>query len=157
MDLQSKPPATKPELTSVLSDVLGDLAFMVADDEVPEVPAGTVWLHGEIRYTGSSVGALQLWCTRGFATRLAANLLGLEPDEGEAQVGAEDAVREFMNVLCGQLVTTWFGNGPVFNLSIPDVCECTDAPRVENVARHDRSELFVEGEPVFCVHRSAEA
>lgn len=138
------------DLNAVLADVLADLAFMVADDESVTFPPGTVWLHGEIRYEGPHTGALRMWCTRDFATRLAANLLGLEPDDGSAQVGAEDAVREFLNVLCGQLVTACYGSGPVFNLSIPSVQEDIEPPPTEAAPGRCRCQLAIDGEPLIC-------
>jgi hypothetical protein len=157
MDPSRKPPTTNaPDLTTVLSDVLGDLAFMIADDEAAEPATGRVWLRGEIAYHGPDSGSLRLWSTRSFASRLAANLLGLEPEDGSAQVGAEDAVREFMNVFCGQLVTAWYGRGPVFNLSIAEVTEQVEPPDIEAVDERSRVQLSVEGEPVFCTHRREE-
>lgn len=148
-----QPPETaQPDLTTVVTDVLGDLAFMVTDDEAPELPAGTVWLLGEVRYSGPRAGVLRCWCTRDFATQLAANLLGIEPREGEAQVAAEDSVREFMNVLCGQLVTTWYGTESVFNVSIPQVCERADTPRLAESGADAWCQLSLDGEPLLCTH-----
>lgn len=153
MNPTNQPPATDvPDLGTVVSDVLGDLAFMVTDGEPVTLPTGMVWLQGEVQYFGPEKGCLQCCCTRDFAVQLAANLLGIEAEEGEAQVAAEDAIREFMNVLCGQLVTTWYGAEAVFNLSIPTVCERLDPPgAVPEGSRH--CQLSVDGEPVHCVHR----
>lgn len=152
MDPTSKATAAdRLPLTTVVSEVLGDLAFMIADDAAEELPAGSIWLEGRVSYRGPERGTLRLWCTREFATRLAANLLGLEPDEGEAQIGADDALRELMNVLCGQLVTTWHGTEQVFHLSIPTVVECSEPPTMADVAEHARCRLFVEDEPLLCL------
>lgn len=110
-------------------------------------------MQGEIAYRGPLAGRLQCWCTRGLATKLAANLLALEPDEGEAQVGADDALREFMNVLCGQLVTRWYGSEAVFNLSIPVVHECMGAPESPTAEPGQVCQFSIEGEPLICIHR----
>lgn len=144
----NRPPA--PDLGRLLSDVLGDLAFMIADDPPPAPSPGALWLHGAIRFDGGAHhGTARVWCSRVFAQRLAANLLGLEPGEGTVQVGAEDALREFLNVLCGQLVTTWYGTQDVFNLSIPEVTEALDPPPPPDpTAVHCR--VQVDGEPVVC-------
>lgn len=143
-------------LDRLVLDVLGDLAFMVTDDGAPDLLPGTVWMHGRIHYAGPAAGTLECWCTREFATRLAANLLGLEPGDGEAQVRAPDALREFMNVLCGQTVTTWHGTEHVFDLSIPEVTECVDAPALPIGEQSDRGRLSVEGEPLLFVHTVSE-
>lgn len=145
------PPVARnaPDLGTVVLDVLGELAFMVTDDTPPPLPAGTVYLQAEIEYRGPLHGRLRCWCTRGFAQRLAANLLGIEPGQAEAQLAAEDAVREFMNVLCGQLVTLWHGADPVFNLTIPTVCECLAAPAELGAEPRHSALLSIEGEPLL--------
>ncbi len=147
----TKPPLTTdtPDLTTVVMDVLGDLAFMVSDDGRNELPAGTIWMQGEIGYKGSAQGTLRCWCTRAFAAQLAANLLGIEPNAAEAQIGAEDAVKEFMNVLCGQLVTLWHGTADVYTLSIPTVCECTEAPADLDPESPTAGQLCIDGEPLL--------
>ena len=153
-------PETKSEkhdLATVLTDVLGNLAFMVSDDDSVEPPPGTVWLKCEINYHGPVSAALTCWCTRDFAIQLAANLLGIEADEGDAQAAAEDAVREFMNVLCGQLVTAWYGTTDVYSLSIPAVRECLDAPTQAEASGGSHCQLSVSGEPLYCVCRQGDA
>ncbi len=154
MDANKQPStSTKPDLGNIVLDVLGDLAFMVTDDAQPELAVGTVWMAAEVTYFGETSGTLRCWCTRDFAARLAANLLGIEADEGEAQIGAEDAVREFMNVLCGQLVTTWHGTAGVFNLSIPTVHECIEAPTVEAGSADQSCQVSIEGEPLLITYQ----
>jgi len=141
---------TGPELTHVVLEVLGDLAFMLTDDQPTDWPAGTAWLQGEVSYRGAVAGTLRCWCTRDFAARLAANLLGIEAEQGAAQVAAEDAVREFLNVLCGQLITVWHGTRNVFDLSIPRVHECAAAPAPDGIPARHVCRLSVEDEPLLC-------
>jgi len=144
---------TQRSLAVVVTDVLGDLAFMVSDDEPLPPPPGAVWLECEITYRGPQSGTLRCWCTRDFAVQLAANLLGIEPDEGDASTSAEDAVREFMNVLCGQLVTAWHGTSPVFTLSIPTVQECLIPPAPAGAEPHTFCQLSISGEPFCCAYQ----
>ncbi|MBU0637891.1 MAG: chemotaxis protein CheX [Planctomycetes bacterium] len=154
MEPTNPPATTKPrDLTDVVSEVLGNLAFMVGDDEDAVLPAGAVWLQCEITYRGPFSGTLTCWSTRDFAVELAANLLGIDRDEGEAHGGAEDALREFMNVLCGQLVTAWHGTEAVFTLSIPSLCECAETPPATDGADECRCQLSVGDEPFVCTHR----
>jgi hypothetical protein len=142
-----------PELTQVVLEVLGDLAFMISDDEPAPAPAGTEWMRGEVGYHGAANGTLQCWCTRRLAIQLAANLLGIEAEEDPAHTAAEDALREFMNVLCGQLVTSWFGRAAVFNLSIPTVHAGEPTPADVAAAAQDSCRLSVDGEPLVCLSR----
>jgi len=153
MDQHSPSPVnTAPDLNTVLADVLANLAFMVSDDEPAAPPPQTVWLEGEIHYQGPQRGRLQCWCTQPFAVQLAANLLGTEPDDRQAQQAGHDAVREFMNVLCGQFVTARYGTRPVFSLTIPTVHNCGGPPDLSDAPPHDACWLSVGGEPFLCRH-----
>ena len=147
----------KRDLAAVVTEVLGDLAFMVSDDEPIDLPAGAAWLRCEVSYDGPAQGTVCCWCTRDFAIQLAANLLGTEPDEGDAQIVAEDAVCEFMNVLCGQLVTTWHGKDDVYNLSIPMVRECTETPQPPAVEDGTYCQLSISSEPFYCTYCQRDA
>ncbi|MCH8804704.1 MAG: chemotaxis protein CheX [Planctomycetes bacterium] len=139
------------ELAAVVSKILGDLAFMVGDGESHgKIPADAIWLQGEISYRGPLAGTLRCFCTRDFAVQLTANLLGLDPDEEDARDGADDAMREFMNVLCGHLITVWHGTEAVFNITLPKVVECREPPNPESWASTCHCRLWVAGEPFFC-------
>ena len=144
--------ATNEDLAMLVGEVLGNLAFMVSDDEPAELLPGAVWLQCEVGYQGPVGGTLRCWCTRDFAIQLAANLLGIEPDEGDAQASAEDACREFMNVLCGHLVTAWHGNEAIFNLSIPIVKECLETPQPPGNESITCCQISISGEPFYCAH-----
>jgi CheY-specific phosphatase CheX len=145
-------PTTKPELAAIVAEVLGDLAFLIADTAPPAETTGTIWLQGDVRYDGAESGRLTCWCTRQFAIQLAANLLGTDPDDAEALTDAEDALQELLNVLCGNLVTAWYGDTAVFNLSIPSVKECIDAPEATADDAQQACWLSVSDEPVLVVH-----
>lgn len=145
------------ELSAIVADVLGNLAFMVSDEEPNEYPPGAVWVECTVTYHGPPNGRLSCWCTRDFAIQLAANLLGIEPDESDALAGAEDAVREFMNVLCGQMVSIWHGSTSVFSLSIPTVRECLDLPSACGGPAGQHCQLSISGEPLYCSYEQLEA
>jgi hypothetical protein len=148
----SKTSAAKasPDLATIVGDVLGDLAFLVSDDERPALPLGVVWLECRISYSGPVSGTLRCWCTQGFASQLAANLLGTRPDDDAVHDGVGDALGEFMNVVCGQLVTAWHGLHAVFGLSIPMVSECRETPCFDLEQRDGACALSISGEPFYC-------
>jgi len=104
---------------TIFSEVLANLAFMFTDEDIPAPAPGDPWLETIIEYRGSVCGTLTFLCTRGFARLLAANLLAIDPQDPAADTKAEDAAREFMNIVCGQLVTTLHGAERMFDLSIP--------------------------------------
>jgi hypothetical protein len=139
-----------PELKSIVLEVLGDLAFMITDDEPVHSPSDSDWISGEVSYRGPTAGTVRCCCTRALAIQLAANLLGIEVDECPAQTAAEDALREFLNVLCGQLVTRWYGRSAVFDLSIPSVQVGVPAPTVAGETGSNTCRLSVEGQLLLC-------
>ncbi len=149
-----QPATARPELGRLVFNVLSDLAFMVADEEPADWPIDEPRLEGEISYQGPAGGTLRCWCTRTFALRLAANLLGLEPEDEKAQTAAEDAVRELLNVLCGQLVTAFHGTEAVFNMSIPRVQAGYQMPPGA-LTGPDFCQFVVEGEPIVCWYQPA--
>ncbi|HNQ23851.1 MAG TPA: chemotaxis protein CheX [Phycisphaerae bacterium] len=139
-------------LTTVFSEVLANLAFMFTDTEPGEPVLEGEWLETMISYHGPYQGTLRLRCTRAFTVLLAANLLGIDPDDDEAEHGADDAAKEFMNIVCGQLVTTLHGTDPVFNLSIPRSTPLAEPPDLYSEDVSTTSTLWVEGHPVQLVY-----
>ena len=148
---------TTTTLTTVHSEVLANLAFMFNDDGEFDPPVGERWLETLISYKGSVSGSLRLTCTETFATQLAANLLGTESGVTTRQE-SNDAVKEFMNVICGQYVTAAYGTEELFDLSIPEVFErsTTSILGEPEGASGERAFLSVDGQWMQLLHtRSA--
>lgn len=49
---KNDPTTAIPDLATILDDVLGDLAFLVGDDEQPEPRSGTLWMECRVSYSG---------------------------------------------------------------------------------------------------------
>lgn len=141
-------------LTEILSDVLADLAFMMIDDEPVAAPLDDELLETVIAYRGPEEGSLLLHCGREFSVALAANLLGLNPDDPDAGQRSQDAVAEFMNIICGQAVTRLYGTEATFDLTIPKVSTCACFPGPENENDADVAVLNIEGHWVRLLHRA---
>jgi CheY-specific phosphatase CheX len=47
----------------------------------------------------------------------------MDPEDDLVRERALDSLKEMLNVTCGQLLTSFAGEGPVFDLSIPAVAE----------------------------------
>lgn len=132
-------------LTTIFSEILANLAFMFTDAELAEPSPGDRWLETTIAYRGSSSGTLRFRCTSDFSVLLAANLLGIETQDQEARDKARDATGEFMNIVCGQLVTTLHGTDEVFDLTIPEICELCEAPEFTRDDSDESTTLCVDG------------
>lgn len=145
-------------LTTVLSEVLADLAFMFTDEREFDPPVGERWLETTISYKGPEAGSLRMTCTEPFAAQLATNLLGLESGEETSEQESNDAVKEFMNVVCGQYVTAAYGTEDVFNLTIPEVQELATTPEFGDCeeAAGEVALLSVEGRWMQLLHTRSE-
>lgn len=142
-------PETQHDFGAIVSRVLGEMAFLISDDDSPETADAGEWIAGQIGYRGPVSGTIRCWFHPELALELAANLLGLDPDSPEAHDSAEDAVGEFMNVLCGQLVTTWYDQTAVFDLTIPQVTRTSNTGDDEGASL---TRLMVSGQPLRCTH-----
>ena len=141
-------------LTTIFFDVLADLAFMFTDDDEAAPSPAETWLETTINYNGTSVGNLTFRCSRAFTVQLAANLLGIDVAEVDDDAKADDAVKEFMNIVCGQLITALHGTDDVFNLSIPKIRFLDEAPDFSEVDGLEASTVSVEGEPVQLTYQA---
>jgi chemotaxis protein CheY-P-specific phosphatase CheC len=110
-------------LVEVFCNVLENLAFMFAeaieDEEVRQTPEA--YLVARMRFAGPMRGALRLAAPAPMCTEIAANVLGLDPEDAMVATGSEDALKELLNVTCGHVLTALAGEEPVFDLSVPDV------------------------------------
>lgn len=114
-------PAARPPLQTIVDAVLNQFAFL-ASEETPDAAApGTPGMEGVMTYHGPEHGRVRCWCTPGFARELCCNVLGIDPSEQLQPATLTDAVGEFLNIVCGQLLTSWYGTEAVFSLSPPQV------------------------------------
>ncbi len=144
-------------LTQVLSEVLANLAFMFTEDESPDPVPDDQWLEVTIHYHGPRSAALCLRCSRGFSILMAANLLGVDQESEDPEPKADDAVKEFMNVVCGQLITTMHGSDDVFDVSIPDIIELPEEPDWDEETEALVTTVTVEGHRIQLVYAPSEA
>ena len=150
-------PQTTAALTTVFSDVLGNLAFMFSDGDQADPSSAATWLETTIGYHGPSSGTLRLQCTSEFGVLLAANLLGIDPEDDDAESKAQDAVKEFMNIVCGQFVTAAHGTNDVFDLTIPATRTLEQMPDSLNCDDEWSSTLTVEGHCVQLTYAPGES
>ncbi len=146
------PRATTVSPTTIFSEILANLAFMFTGEPVPDPPAGGDWWEATIAYRGPDCGTLRLCCTSEFARLLAANLLGVDPQEEPAGAKAADSVKELMNVLCGQFVTAVHGTEHVFDLSLPQIRELSVVDAADGPSEEGFATVYVEGHAVRIAH-----
>ena len=110
-------------IQNVFCDVFEQLAFMfgepVENDELAE--NNTRHLQAYMTFSGDRTGEIIMTVPDKMCPEIAANVLGVEPDDEQVMDLAGDALKEILNITCGQLLTAVAGERPVFDLSVPEV------------------------------------
>ncbi|MCL2183949.1 MAG: chemotaxis protein CheX [Chitinispirillia bacterium] len=98
-------------------------------------------------FTGPKNGKCELAAGRNLCLLLASNMLGIEPDEDQAQAEAhaDDALKEALNVICGRFLTEAFGEEAVYSLTAPVIGAINDLSLVDENAESETM-LFFETE-----------
>ncbi|MBK7189183.1 MAG: chemotaxis protein CheX [bacterium] len=117
-------------LTSVSAtflEVVEQLTFMFGE---PAAKSGVLDADGDyvlaqLDFTGDVTGRLSLAVPADCVPEIAANILGLEPEEMEASTMAPDSLGEMLNVICGHVIMAIAGKGADFRLGGPEVGPAT--------------------------------
>jgi len=116
---------TKPDPLQVLLDVfcemIGKLAFMFGEpvDKSELAQTAAEYTMTSMEFSGAMEGQLALVVPEEMCAAIAANVLGVEPEEALEPARASDAIKEVLNVTCGHVVTAMAGERPVFRMSVP--------------------------------------
>jgi len=109
-------------LEAVFPDVLQRVAFAFGEPALAsELTCPEEGLLGRIRFSGSSRGHMEIAAPAAFAGEFASNALGLEPGAMLEPGQAEDAWRELLNIVCGNILTDRAGEAAVLDLTPPEV------------------------------------
>jgi len=115
--------AHKETLQRVAEEQFEQLAFMfpVSAEELPDGPPNFA-AHAKVGFSGPSAGRVLLAAEGQILPPLAANMLGL--DEGEpSEAEQTDALKELLNVICGNLLPEIAGAEAVFDVQAPEVLD----------------------------------
>ena len=109
-------------MSRVTIDTLEKLAFMFAfSDEGGEGQPWDSMVAGSVSFTGPFSGTLIVTISIEVLQELAANMLGLDDGEETTQEHRSDALRETMNIVCGNLLPAIAGDEVVFDIGVPKV------------------------------------
>lgn len=104
-------------LESVIKSMASLPAEIVDPRDIPEI--NDPLLHAHIGFTGEHTGEIGLLLDPALASLLAQRILDVESPDLLLEDMIEDAVNEVLNVICGQFLTSAFGETPVFSLTVP--------------------------------------
>jgi len=116
----------KDVLLDVISRILQDAAFLFTDDFDEEMtPDFTTWKPrgAQLSFKGPSSGSLHIWAESDFYKIAAANMLGIDENDAEAEKKGIDALKELLNMIVGNFLTEAYGKDEFFELGIPSVLE----------------------------------
>lgn len=109
-------------MSHVAIDTLEKLAFMFAfSDEGGEDPPRDSAVTGSVSFTGPFSGTLLVIMSIEVLQELAGNMLGLDDGEETTQDHRSDALKETMNVICGNLLPAIAGDEVVFDIGAPRI------------------------------------
>lgn len=119
-------------LMEVAGETLEQLAFIFSfpDDMDP----GAIWeeevLGCHVTFNGPFEGDLLLIISAAALPELTANMLGLQEDEAPLEDQQKDALRETLNVICGNLLPRIGGVEAVFDIQAPEVVDTAAAKAI---------------------------
>lgn len=124
-------------LGRVVIEILEEAAFLFTEpmDENNASEVSSEVFVAKLGYFGPSKGEMVFSTPLNVASELAANLLGLEPDDPEVAGKGAEAVGEMLNIIGGALLKEWFGSEADFEMGIPVVERISGAKFSEEAAR----------------------
>jgi len=129
-------------LARVAEETFEALTFMYPVGE-DESPAGAS-VSAEVTYDGPSSGRLVLTVSQNMLPAVATNMLGLEFDEVATPDQQTDALREVLNVICGNLLPALYSQRDVFNVAAPQVLSPAQAPQVDGLQLAGTAKLYLD-------------
>jgi len=107
-------------LTLTAEAVFEALAFLIPMPEEEEAPFSPT-VAAQVAFSGPFDGALTMAAESSMLPALAANMLGTEEGIVPSQDQQEDAFKELLNVLCGNLLPVLAGRQSVFKVHAPQL------------------------------------
>jgi hypothetical protein len=143
----SKPkPTFSDTLWTVGEETFESLAFMLLMPDDEDSP-GESWAHVcRVDFTGPFGGTVFVAISPGMLEPLAANMLGIEPGEDTPEgVKLEDAIKELLNVVCGNLLPAIAGSEEVFHIASPTLLDEPSVPQqVDGLEERGRAEMTLD-------------
>lgn len=134
-------------LTDIVGSVLQDTAFMFVEPAEEPVEWGEKVFTATLAFESVKGGLLRLTMALPVGVELAANMLGTDVTDPEAEENGRAAVSEILNVIGGAFVTRYFGTKVPSQLGLPQaLLSSTPATGPRTCAALVRSE---SGDPVL--------
>lgn len=121
-------------LMEVASQTLEQLAFIFSFPD--DMDTDAIWDEAatgcHVTYNGPSQGDLLLIISNAAMPELASNMLGMDEEEAPPVDQQKDALKEALNVICGNLLPKIGGTEAVFDIQAPEILEAEAAKALMN-------------------------
>lgn len=116
-------------LLEVAGQTLEQLAFIFSfpDDMDPDAIWEEEATGCHVTYRGPSQGDLLLIISNAAMPELASNMLGMDEEETPPEDQQKDALKEALNVICGNLLPKIGGSEAVFDIQAPEILDAQAA------------------------------
>lgn len=109
-------------VSDTVTTMLEEAAFVFSDpvgaDEIKESVKNNL-IGFKINFANYATGSVSVFSEQEVAKIIAANMLGCEESDPEAEENAVNALQEFTNILTGNVITAVYGTKPIIDLSLP--------------------------------------
>ena len=114
-------------VSATFLQVVEQLTFMFGEpaDKGDILDADGDYILAQMGFTGDVNGTLSIAVPADCVAEIAANILGLEPEEMEASSMAADSLGEMLNVICGHVIMAIAGTSADFRLGSPVIVPAT--------------------------------
>jgi len=112
-------------LMEIAAQTLEQLAFIFSfpDDTDPDAIWEEAATGCHVEFSGPSQGALLLLISNAAMPELTSNMLGMDEDEVPPEDQQHDALREALNVICGNLLPRIGGTEAVYDIQPPEILD----------------------------------
>lgn len=139
------------KLSQTMAKTLEDLTFCFATPEPWQPPI----LDDEqialgVHFGGHWEGYLGFICPVSAGRAMTVNMLGLDDDETVAQTQIHDALKEVLNIICGNILPVLAGTDAVFDISAPQVVDLDQGATFGRpLPPALKTKLDLEGQPSY--------
>ena len=140
--------ATTTLLHDVTREVLEDAAFLMTEPASDEVTWSDRLTRASVAFRGPMSGKLSLVAGEELLVAVAADMLGVTPDDADAHSHAEAALAELANIVAGSLMAKLFGTTMIVQLGVPELSRET-AELAAAAAREGAVRIDMEQRPLL--------
>ena len=143
--------STKDQLSHTFLEVVEQLTFMFGEQmSKDELDAeGTEFIVASMSFEGDLAGHLSVAVPVDITVEIAANILGLEPEEVEPEFMRRDALAEMLNVVCGHVIMALEGTDANFKLKSPETKTVDEDMFNKMMLSDDFIGFMLDDNPVF--------